>query len=63
MRSDIFSSKTFALNFALISTRILPKTKTVRKRRNNMSTVEKRLALKDVRGWQFLTMKAAELCV
>ena len=45
-RSDIFSSKISALNFDLISTSILPKAKTVRKRRNKMSTVEKRLALK-----------------
>ena len=35
-----------ALNFNLISTSILPKTKTVRKRRNKMSAAEERLAFK-----------------
>ena len=38
-RSDIFSSKISALNFYLISTSILPKAKTVRKRRNKMSAL------------------------
>ena len=44
-RSDIFSSKISALNFDLISTSILPKAKTVPKRRNKMSAVEKRKKL------------------
>ena len=46
-RSDIFSSKVSSMNFDLISTSILPKSKTVRKRRNKISAVEKRLALKE----------------
>ena len=41
-----FQLENSALNFDLISTSILPKTKTVRKRRNKMSAVEKRSALK-----------------
>ena len=44
--SDFFSSKISALNFDLISTSILPKAKIVRKRRNKMSAVKKRVALK-----------------
>ena len=51
-RSDIFSSKISALNFDLISTSILPKAKTVQKRRNKMSAVEKRLALKVSSQWR-----------
>ena len=45
-RSDFFSSKISALNFDLISTSTLSKAKTARKRRNKMSAVKKRLALK-----------------
>ena len=46
VRSNIFSSKISTLNFDFISTSILLKANTVRKRRNTMSAVEKRLALK-----------------
>ena len=40
-----FQLENSALNFDLISTSVFLKTKTVRKRRNKMSAVEKRLAL------------------
>ena len=50
--SDIFSSKISTLNFDLISTSILHKARTVRKRRNKISAVEKRLALKVSSQWK-----------
>ena len=47
-QSDIFSSKISALNFDLFSTSIRPKAKTLRKRGNKLSSVEKLSALKRV---------------